>query len=181
MEETVHSHTAFLRGINVGGHNRLKMADLREVCESIGFENVRTYIQSGNVLFKTPETNIDSISTELEEAIRDSFDYEVSVMVRTCAELAAIVDQQPFEEPIEDTTKLYVTFLRNEPDEKQIQALDAAQNEAEEFVVDGYNLYSRIQKDKLKPGQFTDVGQVSGIPATRRTWNVVTKVYELAR
>lgn len=173
------TYIAFLRGINVGAHNRMKMDDLRALCESLGLENVQTYIQSGNVVFETRETDPRSLGNNLKDAINEKFGYDISVMVRAGAELNDIVEHQPFGEPSEENTKRYVTFLHEEPEDDQIQDLLAAQNEAEEFVVKGQEVYSQARKDKLKNGQFTDVGKILDVPATRRTWNVVTKVLEL--
>lgn len=173
------TYIAFLRGINVGAHNRMKMEELRELCRSLGLENVQTYIQSGNVAFGAAEANGDALGDELEAAIEDSFGYDISVMVRTRAELDEVVARQPFEEPSDENTKRYVTFLGEEPGDERIQALLAAQNEAEEFAVNGPTVYSRVDGDELENGRFTDAGKILDVPATRRTWNVVEKVLEL--
>lgn len=173
------TYIAFLRGINVGAHNRMKMAELRKLCESLGHENVQTYIASGNVVFETAETVTRALSTELADAIADSFGYDITVMIRTQADLAAIVDHQPFDEPADDTVKRYVTFLNEESADEQIDALSSAETAAESFVVHSREVYSRIDTEKMDNGRFTDVGKILKMPATRRTWNVVTNVQAL--
>lgn len=173
------TYIAFLRGINVGAHNLMKMDDLRDLCESLGFENVRTYIQSGNVVFEAPEADPRTFGDDLEGAIADEFGYDVSVLVRTRAELDDVVERQPFDEPSDENTKLYVTFLQDEPGDEGIRALSDAQNDAETFEVSGREVYSELRKDELGDGRFTDAGKRLDVSATRRTWDVVTKVREL--
>ena len=175
------TYVAFLRGINVGAHNRMTMDALRDVCESLGVEHVRTHIQSGNVVFETKESDANALGNQLVDAIEDAFGYEISVMVRTREELGEIIDRCPFADPADDATKLYVTFLSDRPDDERVRALPDAGTDAEEFELADREVYSRIRTDEGKRGQFTDVGTVLGVPATRRAWNVVTKVYELAR
>ena len=175
------TYIAFLRGINVGAHNRMKMDALRDLCRSLGFEHVRTYIQSGNVVFETDDSAANELEDELVDAVEASFGYDISVMVRTRDELHEIIDRCPFAQPEDETTKLYVSFLNDCPDDERIRTLSAAGNDAEEFETRNREVYSRIRTDERKSGQFTDVGDVLGMPATRRTWNVVTRVHELAR
>lgn len=173
------TYFAFLRGINVGAHNRMKMAELCDLCESLGFENVQTHGQSGNVAFEAAETDPRSLAAEISDGISETFDYDITVMARTKSALDEVVDGQPFDRETDDDTKLYVTFLQKAPDDAGVQELKSAQNEAEEFVVAGREVYSKLRKDRLDPGEFTDVGKQLGQSATRRTWNVVTKVHAL--
>ncbi|GAA5061165.1 DUF1697 domain-containing protein [Haladaptatus pallidirubidus] len=172
------TYIVFLRGINVGAHNRMKMTDLRALFESLNYENVQTYIQSGNVVFET-DVNKETIRSDVSDAIADTFGYDIAVMVRTSAELADVVDNQPFDEPDNDFIKRYVTFLNEEPTDKQREKLLDAQSEAESFEIRGRNVYSQLNKAKLGDGRFTDTGKKLGMPVTRRAWNVVTAVLEL--
>lgn len=165
------TYFAFLRGINVGAHNRMKMDNLRAVCESIGLENVQTYIQSGNIVFETTETDERELSRTIGDAIEDEFGYDVPAMIRTRLELEEIVDRQPFEEPTSDGIKQYVTFLHDEPTDEQREQLLATQSDAERFVVSDREVYS--------DGRFIDIGTKLGMVSTRRNWDVVTSVLEL--
>ena len=174
------THVAFLRGINVGGHNRMKMDELRDLCEAMGLKNVRTYIQSGNVVFDAEGADAGIVGDELEGMIDREFGYDVDVMVRTRAELDAVVADQPFEEPTDEDTKLYVTFLAEEPDAERVEELHATGGDAESFVVRGREVYSQLRKDLLGDGQFTDAGKRLGVSGTRRNWDVVTKVQVMA-
>ncbi|WP_435362138.1 DUF1697 domain-containing protein [Haloarchaeobius sp. DFWS5] len=178
--DTRPTYVAFLRGVNVGAHNRMTMDDLCETFESLGLDDVQTYIQSGNVVFEAAETSTEALETDLEAAIADDFGYDVSVLVRTADELDDIVAGFPFDEPRTDTTKQYVTFLDTEPETEAVDTLLAGQTDAEQFVVDGQTVYSQLDKDALGDGRFTDVGKKLGVDATRRNWNVTTSVHELS-
>lgn len=174
------TYVALLRGINVGGHNRMKMDELRAVCGSIGLSDVRTYIQSGNVIFEASGTDEAALRSDLHDAIEDEFGYDVTVMARTLEEFEAVVANAPFDEPAGDGIKRYVTFLNGVPGEEQAEALDDARSDAEAYVLRGREVYSELDKDALGDGRFTDVSSVLGTDGTRRNWNVVTSVLELA-
>ena len=171
---------AFLRGINVGGHNRMKMAELRDVFSSLGYADVRTYIQSGNVVFESPETDEEPLRSAIERAIDDAFGYDVTVMVRTREALESVVADAPFDGPAGDGVKRYVTFLNEVPGEAGAATLEAAQSDAEAFNLCDREVYSELDKDALGDGRFTDAGKTLGIAATRRNWEVVQAVLELA-
>lgn len=173
------TYISFLRGINVGAHNRMKMDALGALFESLGYDGVKTYIQSGNVGFETAETDEGVLREEIHDAIETEFGYDISVMIRTREELAAVVAGQPFDVPGDDGINHYVTFLHEQPTAEQVDTLLDAQNEAESFAVNGRAVYSELDKDTLGDGRFTDAGKALGMDATRRNWDVVTAVLEL--
>lgn len=175
------TYITFLRGVNVGAHNRMTMDELRAVFESLGYDAVETHIQSGNVVFETTETDEATLREAVHDAIEEQFGYDISAMVRTRAELDAVVTEFPFDSHAEDGIKHYVTFLHDEPTEQQVEALLAAQNEAESFVVKGRAVYSELDKNSLGDGRFTDGGKPLGMETTRRSWNVVTAVHEMSQ
>ena len=120
------THVALLRGINVGGRNKVPMADLREVVGSLGHTGVTTYIQSGNVLFTAAGTSTEKMAAALESAITDRFGIWASVVVLSKDELAAILDANPY--PDETNPKLvHVVFLGAEPPADLLDRLSAAQ------------------------------------------------------
>ena len=109
-------YVALLRGINVGGNKLIKMADLREVFERLGFKNVSTYIQSGNVIFEAKQTDAAAIVRKLEKKIYESFGHEVTVILRTAAELKECVTCDPFEGiKADEEAGRVVTFMSSEP------------------------------------------------------------------
>ena len=152
------TYVAFLRGINVGGHNRMKMDDLRELCASLGYADVRTSIQSGNVVFEAADAH--------DRALAD--------------DLTADVEGQPFDVTVEEGIGHYVTFLHEEPSEDGVDAPQDAARDGETFEVVGREVYSELDKNVMGDGRSTDAGKKLGTPATRRYWDVVTSVLELA-
>jgi len=99
-------------------------------------------------------------------------------MVRTRTELVEAVDDQPFEEPNDDSIKRYLIFLNEVPTAEQREKLLNSQSEAESFEIRGRDVYSKVDTEKLGPGRFTDAGKKLGMAATRRNWNVVTAVLD---
>ena len=123
------SHVALLRGINVGGRNKVPMADLREVVTSLGHTGVTTYIQSGNVLFSTAETDTAKLAAALERAIGERFGIWASVVVLSRDELAALLAVNPYpDEP--NPRYVHVVFLNGEPPEDLLGRIAAAQSAA---------------------------------------------------
>ncbi len=121
------SHVALLRGINVGGRNKVPMADLREVVTSLGHTEVTTYIQSGNVMFTTADTDTSKLAAALESAIEDRFGIWSSVVVLSRDELAQVLAGNPY--PDEPNPKLvHVVFLNAEPPEDLLARIAAAES-----------------------------------------------------
>src|SRR5947209_14978939 len=105
-------YIAFLRAINVGGHNIVKMDSLRQLFESLGFSNVETFIASGNIVFETKRKNAHALEREIENGLRQSLGYEVATFIRTDAELAAIANYKPFSQSdLDGAAALNIAFL----------------------------------------------------------------------
>ena len=106
------TYIAFLRGINVGGHKKIKMADLRILLEGLGHKEVMTYIQSGNVIFNSLEEDRDKLENQISEAIKGHYGFEVPVLVQTRTEINKILDNNPYNDP-EDlaSNKIYFVLL----------------------------------------------------------------------
>lgn len=115
-ESTMPVYVAMLRGINIGPHKRIKMDDLRKSFEALGFEQVKTYIQSGNVVFKAGKASTAALGKKVEDRIVSDFGFSASVIVRTSAELADVITANPFRKQRGiDLEKLHVTFLSEAP------------------------------------------------------------------
>lgn len=166
---------AFLRGINVGGHHIVKMEDLRQMFASLSFENVKTYIQSGNVVFETKEKNAGALAEKIENKLYESLGFEVKTMLRTIPELEDIAKNNPFEE--NDDTKIYIIFLSAQPDEKLRREAEDMSTDREIFRIRNRELYVSIGKEVAKPlltNNFTEKRlKVSG---TSRNPTTVNKV-----
>lgn len=172
---------ALLRGINVGAHNRIGMAPLRELLTRLGHEDVRTLLQSGNVVL-TADTTGAELERALETAIAAELGVEPRVMVRTADELAAVVAHDPFGDVADDPRRYQVSFLEAELDPEAARALEAADVAPERVAVHGREVYAwhanGIQRSPLV--KLLDDKKL-GVAATARNWRTVTKLRELAR
>lgn len=131
------TYIALLRGINVSGQKKILMVDLRALLESIGFKEVRTYIQSGNVVFLAEEAS--GLAAAISKAIFEKFGWEVPVLVRTVAEIASVLSNCPFSE--EKKVKSYFTLFEQSPSEEKVQEFTNLDFPGEEFHMTPTCLY----------------------------------------
>jgi uncharacterized protein (DUF1697 family) len=184
------SHVALLRGINVGGRNKVPMADLREVVTSLGHTGVTTYIQSGNVLFTTPEADTAGLASALEAAITDRFGIASPVVIVTREELAQILAGNPY--PDEPNPKfVHVVFLSAEPPPDLLDRIEAAQSTVaghgshDTVTVAGRVLFLHTPggygTSELSELLFRIIGArgAKGLVATARNWATATKLLAL--
>lgn len=127
------TYIALLRGINVGGHKKVPMAELREVLTKSGLENVKTYIQTGNIIFQSKIANISEIEKNIRKAIIDYFGFEVSVLVRTHNQLRRIFENCPF--PEEKKANSYFALLSEIPEEDLVKEAKKKTYENEEYAI----------------------------------------------
>lgn len=169
------THIALLRGINVGGKVTVPMAKLKTSFEALGFEDVVTYVNSGNVVFRGTKPDAAAI----EKRIAKDFGRDVSVLVRTPKQLEAVAKGNPF--PQAEGKRLHVYFLSGKPTAKAAAALDPDRSPPSEFKLSGREVYLHtpdgIGRTKLTIDYFE---RTLGVRATARNWNTVTKLRELA-
>jgi uncharacterized protein (DUF1697 family) len=171
---------ALLRGINVGGANKVPMKELRALFEELGHEDVRTYLQSGNVVFEGRSSTSRKLAAEIESAIAKSFDLTVSVIVRTRRELERVTTGNPFPTQGVNPTSLHVMFLAKSASAKAIRTLDPDRSPPDEFEVRGSEIYLRFPKGSGRSKLTIDYFEKKlGTRATARNWNTVVKVLEL--
>lgn len=169
---------ALLRGINVSGQKKIKMAELRVHLSELDLRNIRTYVQSGNVIFESIESDTTFLERQIEKKILEKYGFEVVVMVKMTGELIQVLENNPFiNSRLRDTSRLYVTFLSNIPDQEQLSKLEAINYSPEEFVLDGKNIYffspQGYGKAKMNNNFFE---QKLKVDATTRNWNTVNKL-----
>jgi uncharacterized protein (DUF1697 family) len=169
------TYVGLLRGVNVGGKNKLPMADLRALVESLGHTEVTTYIQSGNIVFTSAKTVAPKT---LETAITEAFGFEITVVLRTSAELAKVVKANPFAGA--DPSKMHVGFMAAKPAKAVVAKIDAARFEPDEFAVRGAELYLYLPNGMGRAKLPDYLGRQLKIPTTVRNWNTVIKLLELA-
>ncbi len=173
-------YIALLRGINVGGNTMIKMAELKTSFESLGFKNVVTYVNSGNLAFDAGKSIEAKIVAKIEKAIEKDFGKQVPVMVREQSEISGIMAANPFEGEFESHKEMHVLFLKEEmPADKRKQLLDAAP-EKERFVVKGREVYCHLPlgvADSLLGKSFIE--KKLKLAVTGRNWRTVEKLASL--
>src|SRR5580765_8568457 len=130
----VAQHIVLLRGINLGSRNRIAMPALRDALEDAGFDDVRTYVQSGNVVLSSAQPPT-AVARKCEKVIADAFSLEIPVVVRTRAQLAAVVQRNPLKSVAIDPKRYQVSFLAEKPSAEALRKLEAAKVEPEQFVL----------------------------------------------
>ena len=173
---------SLLRGINLGPHRRIRMEDLRALYESLKLHDVRTHLQSGNVVFTTDERDLRRLIGRLEQAIERRFAFHSDVIARTTSELRQVVARTPFarRRGIEPS-KLLVTFLASDPGEPARREVRAIKMGPEELHIDGREMYvyfpNGMGRSKFPAAT---VGKALSVSGTARNWNTVTKLLEIA-
>jgi uncharacterized protein (DUF1697 family) len=171
-----------LRGINLGAHNRVKMDDLKKLCTSLKLRDPQTYVQSGNVIFKTDERNLDKLRKNLETAIHKKFGFQTEAILRTAKDLREVIAQNPFAKRKDiHPGKLLVTFFSADPGEAARSQARAIKCDPEELFVEGREAYiyfpNGAGRSKLNWSLIPKTLKVQG---TARNWNSVTKMLEMA-
>jgi uncharacterized protein (DUF1697 family) len=169
-----------LRGVNVGGRNRVPMPALREALEASGLEQVVTYVQSGNVVLESGVKS-DALARDVEAAIADAFDLQIAVVVRTRAELAKVVRHDPLGE-VADQEKLYqVSFCAEKPPKEAVDKLAERAVEGERVLLHGREIYAWFPNGVGRSKLAAQLGrQKLGTVLTARNWTTVKKLLELA-
>lgn len=184
-------YVALLRGINVGGNTMIKMSELKNSFESLGLENVATYINSGNLAFDAESVSSPHVSkgelanesilvSKIEQAIEKEFGKAVPVMVREKADIERILANNPFHGEFESHKEMHVLFMKDEmPADKQKHFL-AQQTKDERFAVRGLEIYCHLRlgvAESILGKGFID--KKLKVPITSRNWRTVEKLAEL--
>jgi uncharacterized protein (DUF1697 family) len=171
-----------LRGVNLGPHNRIKMDALREMYESLGLENPRSYVQSGNVIFRTKEKNLRKLATKIQDAIEKKFKCRPEVILRTPDDLRKAIKTTPFPKSRNlEPGKILVTFLAAEPPAEAQEKLAAFRKYPEEVHLEGREMYiyfpNGAGRSKLP---WSAVEKFLKVTGTARNWNSVQAMLEIA-
>jgi uncharacterized protein (DUF1697 family) len=176
----VPKHIVLLRGINIGPRNRIAMPELRALLEGAGFEDVATYVQSGNVVLSSSKKG-DAVARECERLIAKQLGLDIDVVTRTRAQLAKVVERDPLGKVATSPKRYQVSFLAGRPPGGLRAKLEHAKAEPEAFVIHGREIYAwhpdGVARSKLWA---LLAGRDLGVTATARNWTTVTKLLELA-
>ena len=176
------TYIAFLRGINVGGHKKIKMADLRLLLEGLGYKEVLTYIQSGNAIFNALEEEKDKLENQISETIKNQYGFEVPVLVKNRTEINKILDINPYNDPDDLTSnKIYFVLLKKVPEKEDIEATSAMTFENEKFIITPECVFIRydLGAGKAKCGINFFESKLK-VAATSRNYRTMTKLLELS-
>lgn len=174
-------HLALLRGINVSGHNMIKMDALKSMLDKIGFQNIETYIQSGNVFLETEDKNPQSVGFTIKQEIVKQLGFDVPTIVINKSDLEKCLTNNPFfKEKDVDTKKLYVAFISKELNNNALNDLKISQFKPDEAFIDGNRIYMKLEtgagNTKLTQKY---IEKKLNVTATSRNWNTVNKLLEM--
>lgn len=173
---------SMLRGVNLGPHNRVKMDALRALYESLGFKDVRTYVQSGNVVFRADSRDLARLARQIEDAIERKFGFRTDAILRTAAELRKTIERNPFAgrrnlEP----SKFLVTVLAGDPDAEARKTVLQIKTDPEELRIEGRELYMYFPNGMARPKlTWSQVAAKLKTSGTGRNWTTVQALLEMA-
>ena len=175
----MHTYISILRGINVSGQKKIIMTDLVKLYEDLGFTDVKTYIQSGNVVFNsTKKVSNSMLVKQIETKINEIYGFQVPVIIRTVDDLSKIIASNPFKN--ETSENLYITFLSNLPNSNHLENLTELNYLLDEFIVIEKEIYLNVSSygtTKLSNSFFENKLKVT---ATTRNWNTVNKLLAIS-
>lgn len=170
---------ALLRGINVGGHNKLPMRELKILLEEMGHNNVATYIQSGNVVFQSDRADLPALAQEIGAAIGESHGFEPQVMLLRLVDLETAVAHNPFPATNEQHKTLHFYFLASAPPNPDLASLEAIKNETEQFALIDTVFYLHAPEGIGRSRLAAKVERALGVAATARNWRTVSTLLEM--
>jgi len=177
-------YVAFLRGINVGGHKAVKMEELKKAFEALGFENVKTLLASGNVLFEAPHASASTLAKKIESKLETAFGHEIGVLIRKIEELQRLAEANPFAGvKVTPQTRLYVTFLSEKPKSGLKIPYESPDKSFKIIRATGSEVCSVLT---LSPNSRTvDLMSILekefGRKVTTRNWNTIEKILKASR
>lgn len=176
------TYISILRGINVSGQKSIRMKSLKELYEKLGFEEVKTYVQSGNIVFRSSELNAERLEEKISRQIIKEFGFEVPVMVMSMEQLKKIISNNPLsKDPRKEPAYLHVTFLASAPPEVRMNMIENKKSEGEAIEVSGKAVYlycpNGYGKTKLSNNFLESILQVT---ATTRNWKTTQQLYKIA-
>lgn len=175
------TYVALFRGINVGGNNILPMKDLVDVLENVGSQNVETYIQSGNAVFQSEETDASRLSNQISARIQETHGFEPQVLLLELEEVEKAVASNPFPEAEADPKTLHLFFLSSVPENPDLTPLEDIKSDSERLALEGKVLYLHAPDGVGRSRLAAKAEKLLGVPTTARNWRTVCKILAMAR
>jgi uncharacterized protein (DUF1697 family) len=174
------TYIALLRGINVGGKHSLPMKELVAILESLGCQNVRTYIQSGNAVFQCKSADAKQLASKVTAVIKQKLGFAPQVLVLDVKQLAKVVQANPFPEAECEPKSLHVWFLAEKPAKAGLTALEALKNKSEQLELRGTAIYLHALDGIGRSKLAANVERHLGVAATARNWRTVCAILKIA-
>jgi uncharacterized protein (DUF1697 family) len=173
---------SMLRGVNLGPHNRIKMEDLRALYHTLKLRDPQTYVQSGNVIFRSDEKDSAKLAKRIEDAMEKKFGFRCAVICRTVAEMKDVVARNPCAKRRGiDPSRLLVTFLSSDPGEEARAKARALKMDPEEMWIEGREMYIYFPNGMARPKvSGATIERILKVSGTGRNWNSVTKMLAMA-
>ena len=173
-------YAVLLRGVNVGGNRKVPMAELRELLTGLGFDDVRTHLQSGNAVVGASRTTPAKVGAKVEKALESEYGVAIEVVVVTKAEIDAIIAAHPFTDVADNGSRMMVLFLSDAPSAATVKEFDAVALDPDRARLGDRVIYQWCPDGVLKaPDVATFVAKKWGVTVTGRNWNTVTKLAEM--
>jgi uncharacterized protein (DUF1697 family) len=176
----VKTYIALFRGINVGGKNKLPMKELVVLLQDFGFENVTTYIQSGNVVFNGKDNDNTHLSIQISKIINEKYGFETSTMILELKELEDVISKNPFTEAELKPESLHLGFLAGKPKNPDLKKLEAIKKNTERFQLKGEVFYLYAPEGVGRSKLASSSERLLGVPMTDRNWRTVCKIRDMA-
>ena len=176
----MNTYIALFRAINVGGKNSLPMKELVAILEELGVRKIKTYIQSGNVVFQSAEKNFSQFSTRLAAEIKKRRGFEPHVLIVGLGALEKAMAGNPFPEAEADASSLHLGFLASVPENPNLQKLDSLRKESERFHLSERVFYLHAPEGVGRSKLAASTEKLLGVPMTDRNWRTVCKIREMA-
>ena len=173
------TYVALFRGINVGGKNSLPMRELVSIIESLGASDVRTYIQSGNVVFQSARKSVSSLAKRIATEVRDRYSFEPYVFVMSLAKIEAAIKKNPFPEAEAEPRSLHLGFLAYAPKKPDLKKLESLKKESERFYLIENIFYLYAPEGVGRPKLAASSEKLLGVPMTDRNWNTVCRLRDM--
>jgi uncharacterized protein (DUF1697 family) len=176
-------YIAMLRGINIGPHKRIKMDRLRASCEAAGFQNVKTYIQSGNVVLRAPKMSAAALSKKIGTCVLADFGFSADVIARTREEMKTIIAGNPLlKEHAVDPAKLHVVFLCEKPSSAALKKLQELTLAPDRVRTSGREIYFYFPNGVSGSSLWKhSIDRITAVSGTMRNWKTVNAIYKMAQ
>lgn len=175
----MNTYIALFRGINVGGHNRLLMQDLRDLFNELGYQKVDTYIQTGNVVFQAEEKDKQNMSEKISSAVEEHHGFKPKVLVLELAEMQEAVEANPFTEAESEPKSLHLNFLVAKPTDPDLESLENYKKESERFELKGNVFYLHAPEGIGRSKLAEKTEKLIGVSMTGRNWRTVQKIMKM--